>query len=583
MRGNILKTLFTVIFGCGLLVPQGITKDTETQFYRALGAPAERKVDVSWNRFHDCAGMADLLKKLATAHPDLTRLYSIGQSYEEREIWCLEVTNRNCGDPDRKPGMYIDGNIHGNEVQAGEVVAYTAWYLCESYGKNERITTLLDEKVFYLIPTINPDGRDYWFHAANTAHSSRSGKKPLDNDRDGLIDEDGYDDLDGDGSITMMRIKDPNGRWKPNPDYPEYLMIRVPSDERGEYTLLGSEGVDNDGDGEINEDGPGGYDSNRNWGYDWQPNYIQYGANDFPFSLPNSRAVAQFVLAHPNIAAAQSYHNAGGMILRGPGRKGGEAHYSDDRILQNIAQKGERMIPFYRSLLLWDDLYTVWGGEIDWFYGGRGILTFTNELWTMQNMYRSEARGETDRAEFIRYLLQDQGVTKWKEFDHPTYGMIEIGGVSKEIMRVPPSFLLEEECHRNMAFTLYHAESMPNLEFGEILIEKMNDDLYKIGVEVRNNGMIPTRTEQDLKHNISTPDLLILKGENVNVLSAGFVMDKYFNHVDPINTRPHRLQLVTIRGEDSVRVQFFAKGNGPASILVDSVKGGLIEKQIELR
>ena len=557
-------------------------KGGDAEFYRALGAPAEREVEVSWNRFHDHAGMTKILSRIHEAFPHLTRLYSIGNSYEGREIWCLEVTNQETGKAESKAGMYIDGNIHGNEVQAGEVVLYTGWYLCELYGEVEFITNLVDKRVFYLIPTINPDGRDHWFHTANTAHSSRTGRVPLDNDRDGVVDEDGYDDLDGNGSITRMRIKDPNGRWKPHPDFPEYLMVRVEPDERGEYTDLGWEGIDNDGDGRINEDGPGGYDSNRNWAWDWQPNYVQYGAHDYPFSLPNTRAVAEFVIAHPNIAGMQSYHNSGGMILRTPGREGGEVQPQDDRILRDIAERGERMLPFYRSFVLWRDLYTVWGGEFDWFYGARGILSFSNELWTLRNMYRNNDTGDTATAEFLRYLLQNQGVVVWKEYDHPTYGKIEIGGTTKEWSRVPPSFLLEEECHRNMAFTLYHADAMPLISFGEINIETLDENLYRIWVEIRNDRMMPTRTAQDLKHNIFPPDIVRLEGDDLKILSSGRVTDRFRKIVEPVKVRPQRVEVDTIPGLDSVRVQFIAEGKGEATICVNSQKGGDLRREIQL-
>ena len=557
-------------------------KGGDAEFYRALGAPAEREVEVSWNRFHDHAGMTKILSRIHEAFPHLTRLYSIGNSYEGREIWCLEVTNQETGKAESKAGMYIDGNIHGNEVQAGEVVLYTGWYLCELYGEVEFITNLVDKRVFYLIPTINPDGRDHWFHTPNTAHSSRTGRVPLDNDRDGVVDEDGYDDLDGNGSITRMRIKDPNGRWKPHPDFPEYLMVRVEPDERGEYTDLGWEGIDNDGDGRINEDGPGGYDSNRNWAWDWQPNYVQYGAHDYPFSLPNTRAVAEFVIAHPNIAGMQSYHNSGGMILRTPGREGGEVQPQDDRILRDIAERGERMLPFYRSFVLWRDLYTVWGGEFDWFYGARGILSFSNELWTLRNMYRNNDTGDTATAEFLRYLLQNQGVVVWKEYDHPTYGKIEIGGTTKEWSRVPPSFLLEEECHRNMAFTLYHADAMPLISFGEINIETLDENLYRIWVEIRNDRMMPTRTAQDLKHNIFPPDIVRLEGDDLKILSSGRVTDRFRKIVEPVKVRPQRVEVDTIPGLDSVRVQFIAEGKGEATICVNSQKGGDLRREIQL-
>ena len=215
--------------------------DPAEHAFPAIGSSTQRRVSVEWNRFYDHAGLGSILARLHREFPSLTKLYSVGKSVEGRDLWCLEVTNEK-GDAKRKPAMYIDGNIHGNEVQGGEAVAYTAWYLCHQYGKLDKVTELLDRCVFYLIPTINPDGRDHWLHEAQTAHSSRTGVKPLDNDRDGVADEDDVDDLDGDGSITQMRIKDPHGRWKPHPQFPEHLMIQAAPDEPGEYTLLGLEG-----------------------------------------------------------------------------------------------------------------------------------------------------------------------------------------------------------------------------------------------------------------------------------------------------------------------------------------------------
>ena len=213
--------------------------DPAAHAYSPLGMVAQRKVEVEWNRFYDHAGLAAILEKIHRAFPELTKLYSIGKSVEGRDLWCLELSAFKVGDANRKPGMYIDGNIHGNEVQAGEVVAYTAWYFCHQYGRLDTVTDLLDRTVFYLIPTINPDGRDRWFHEAQTPHSSRSGAKPVDDDGDGLLDEDDLDDLDGDGSIVQMRIADPNGRWKPHPQFPEYLMVEAAPDENGPIHFAG--------------------------------------------------------------------------------------------------------------------------------------------------------------------------------------------------------------------------------------------------------------------------------------------------------------------------------------------------------
>jgi len=581
MRIVILLSLYVILALAGTSLAKVRTRKPKARnparySFPALGISAERKVQVAWNRFYDHAGLGAILARIHKAFPDLTRLYSIGKSTQGRDIWCLEVTALNVGDPDRKPGMYIDGNIHGNEVQGGEVVAYTAWYLCHQYGRLEKITALLDNSVFYLLPSINPDGRDSWLHRGGYA---RSGLEPTDNDRDGLVDEDDYEDLNGDGLITSMRKKDPHGRFKLHPDYPEYLMVRAKPGEAGEYTWLGWEGIDNDGDGRINEDSRGGYDMNRNWAYDWQPNYIQRGAKDYPFSQPETRAVSEFVLAHPNIAAAQSYHNSGGMILRTPGREGGEMKSQDDRVLGLIGERGEKIIPFYRSMIIWKDLYTTWGSELDWLYGGRGILSFANELWTSKNLYKTLDRpSDEQEAEFIEYVLMGDAAVPWREFEHPTYGKIEIGGEKKEWGRLPPSFLLEEELHRNMAFTLYHADMMPLLSISEMKIEKLDENLFKIWITIENQRLIPTRTAQDVAHHISSPDIVSIQGDDIRALSGGQVTDRFFKRVQAVERRPERVELDTIDGMSAVRVQFVIEGKGKFTVTVDSAKGGSLKE-----
>ncbi|MHC4425733.1 MAG: M14 family metallopeptidase, partial [Planctomycetota bacterium] len=544
--------------------------------FPALGIGSQRKVQVAWNRFYDHAGLGAILARLRKAFPELTRLYSIGKSSQGRDIWCLEVTAHNVGEPNRKPGMYIDGNIHGNEIQTGETVAYTAWYLCHQYGQLEKVTALLDERVFYLLPTINPDGRDSWLRRGGSA---RSGLEPTDDDGDGLADEDDSEDLNGDGFITMMRIEDPHGRYKLHPDYPEYLMVRAKPDEPGEYTRLGWEGIDNDGDGRIDEDSRGGYDMNRNWAYDWQPNHIQRGAKDYPFSQPETRAVAKFVLAHPNIAAAQSYHNSGGMILRSPGSEEGQVQRQDERVLTLIAERGEKILPFYRSMIIWKDLYTAWGSELDWFYGGRGVLSFSNELWTSRNLYKTPGSPSDEQgAEFIEHVLMGEGVVPWQQYEHSTYGKIEIGGRKKQWGRLPPSFLLEEELHRNMAFTLYHAEMMPLIEISDMEVEKLGDNLFKIWVTIENQRLIPTRTAQDAAHHISSPDIVSIQGADLRVLSGGQVTDRFFKRVRAVKHRPERVELATINGMSAARVQFVVEGKGEFTVTVDSAKGGLLKK-----
>lgn len=543
-----------------------------------LGSPPDPKVPVTWDRYYDHAAVQDIGRRLEEAYPDRCRLGSIGKSYEGRDIWLITVSNFRVGDADRKPAMYIDGNIHSNEIQGQEIALYTAWYLCEMADRVEWVSDLLDERTMYIVPSINPDGREAFLATANTPHSPRSGVVPRDDDGDGLFDEDDFDDLDGDGHVTMMRRRDPNGRWLVSPEDPR-LMIRARPDEPGEWEILGFEGFDNDGDGEVNEDRPGFYDPNRNWPWLWQPQYVQYGADAYPTSLPETRAVIDFVLDHPNIAGAQSYHNSGGMILRGPGIAGDELRPNDVRVFDRIGEIGETILPGYRYMVLWKDLYPVWGGELDWFYGARGILTFSNELWTTFNYFRSE--GEEDRTDrydrsayrFDRLLLFGEAIVPWTPVEHPTYGPIEVGGVKKQYTRAIPGFLLAEEAHRNMAFTLYQAHQMPLAKVDSIAVRPLGQGLSEVTAIVANKRLAPTHTQQDTENRISRPDWITLTGGQV---VAGFVV------TDPLQDiaveqkrRPERIDVESIPGMGTVTVRWIARGSGPFTVTVDSPKGGV--------
>ncbi|MFQ5746722.1 MAG: M14 family metallopeptidase [Gemmatimonadota bacterium] len=541
----------------------------------ALGAPPDPRVAVAWDRYYDHEAIGDIGRRLEAAYPDRCRLSTIGKSFEGRNLWLLTVTNFGVGDPDRKPAMYIDGNIHSNEIQGTEIALYTAWYLCEMADRVDWIDSLLDARTFYIVPTINPDGREAFLKKPNTPHSPRSGVAPRDDDGDGLFDEDDFDDLDGDGHITMMRRRNPNGRWIVSPEDPR-LMVRARPDEPGEYELLGFEGFDNDGDGRVNEDRAGYYDPNRNWPWRWQPQYIQGGADPYPTSLPETRAVIGFVLDHPNIAGAQSYHNSGGMILRGPGVPEDQFRPQDVRVFDRIGQVGEQILPGYRYLVVWKDLYAVYGGELDWFYGARGILTFSNELWTAFNFFRRQAepeRYDRESYRFDRLLLFGEAIVPWTPVDHPQYGRIEVGGVKKQYTRAIPGFLLAEEAHRNMAFTLYQADEMPLVRVDSIATRSLGSGLTEVTAVVANKRLAPTHTQQDVENRITPPDLIRLRG---GAVVAGFrVTDPLQGLAVEQKRNPERIEVANIRGMGTVTVRWLVRGGGPFTVTVESAKGGV--------
>jgi hypothetical protein len=288
-------------------------------------------------------------------------------------------------------------------------------------------------------------------------------------------------------------------------------------------------------------------------------------------------------MVHTNVAALQTYHNFGGMILRPPGREGGVTLPGDERLHQAIAQRGEKMLPFYRSMIVWKDLYPVWGGSFDWAYGALGMVCFSNEMWSNRNLDRStNSPSVEDSAEFMRHLLLNEGVVPWKKNNHPDYGEIEIGGTAKEWGRVPPSFLLEEECHRNMAFTLYHAGQMPLLAISDVRVEPIREGLASVWVEISNSRLIPTHTEQDVQNKIHAPDVVSLTGPGVRVLSAGMAGNRFLKQTTPVKRRPARVEIPTIPGMGAVKVQFIVAGKGDFTVQVDSPKFPLLKATGEL-
>jgi hypothetical protein len=520
------------------------------------GATAQQQidatVDLAFNRYYDYDQMTDAMQRLAAAHPDVCSLISIGKSVEDRDMWVLTINDPATGDDLSKPAMWIDGNIHGNELQAAETVLYTAWYLLEGRDEVPAIAELVKDHAFHLMPMVNPDGRAEWFRGPSTPHSSRTGVRPTDNDRDGLFDEDPPNDLDGDGSIGQMWRRDPNGTHRRSETDPR-IFERVPAEpgpdgriRRGDWSMAGSEGIDDDGDGRINEDGSGGYDMNRNWPSDWQPDHVQRGAGTHPFSYPETRCVGDFIRAHPNIAAGQSYHNTGGMILRGPGVPYGESAYprEDRSTYDTLAKAGEEMLPHYRYMIIHSDLYPVHGGFVNWIAEGLGIVSFTNELWTERRIMQngSDRLDESGRMRWQDRMLFGQTFTDWTEVEHPEYGTVLVGGGTKYSSRLPPPFMLEEEAHRNFAFTMFHAAETPKLRANDVVVTDLGDGLWQIDVEIANDRIIPTRTARAAEKRIGTPDILTFEpGDGVELLLAGPTGSRLSKTFDPVTHRPERL------------------------------------------
>ena len=561
------------------------------------GSDPQFKVRLDFNRWHDTDEIKSDLLRLEKAFPKFLKYSSLGKSYAGRDMMLMTINNPDTGAEMTKSAMYIEANVHGNEIQGAEVSLYTVWYLMENYDRIPQVKKLVDERVFYIVPSVNPDGRDYFLKG--TGAGSRTGHKPVDDDNDGVDDEDGPDDLNGNGVIEQIRKHVPGQGNLRVSARDKRLLEPVPAGETGDWVILGQEGLDNDGDGRVNEDPIGGYDGNRNWGSNWQPEYVQGGALDYPFQLPEARSINDFLMSHPNIAGVQSYHNSGGMILRGPGAEWqGEYPRADVSVYDELGKQGERMLPYYRYIVIWSGLYTVHGGFIDWTNDGLGMLSFSNELWNGDQYFNSPSlveqaknpespiAGRQADLYFDDFLEFGDQYVEWAPFDHPQFGKVELGGFKKTQGRVPPRFMNEELCHRNMAFSLYQADEMPQMKVGESTVEALGGNVYRVRVEFKNPKVTPTIMAKAAENNVVRPDLLTVSGQGIEVLSAGWVRDRFRPGATQLIDQK-QLSRILIRnghpGRATRVIDYIVKGTGPLTVTYDSLKGGRVSTTVALK
>lgn len=536
-------------------------------------AAAAQAQDITFDKYHSYKEITAYLKAVQAKYPHLVRLSSLGKSYLGKDIWVIEITNQKLKKPEQKPAMYIDGGTHGNEVTGTEICLNTIDHLVKNYGKQERVTKLLDTRTFYIAPSVNPDSNDLFVTTPLT--SMRNNQRPFDDDSDGLLDEDPAEDLNGDGFITMMRKRDPEeGTMVVHPEDPR-IMVRpnTKKGEKGLYKVWMSEGIDNDGDGEINEDGGGGVNVNRNYPAYWEPEYKQSRSGEYPLSEAESRAIVEFFLSHQNIATAQSYHTSGGFLYQPlAAEKLSAIPPEDQAVFKKIGEAykeatGNEVRRPYRETGPRQGPYGF-GIFIDWAYTFFGAYAGTTELWNLPDKYNPEKQKKKDDKpvdEHTKYLedskawftfideeLGGDGYVSWKPFKHPTLGEVEIGGWKKYVRSNPPPKFLAQEVVKNTMADIAQAELTPLVLIDEVKVElvqggegaraagikgegntfrvstgkSLSDQVavLEVTVRVRNEGPVQSiaKKMQDtsLPQQPSVSDLLILEpGKNVTLLA----------------------------------------------------------------
>lgn len=466
-------------------------------------------IDIRFDHFYRYEALSQLLKQYAEDYPHLVQLESIGSSHEGRTIWVVIVTHFATGPAEEKPAMWLDGNIHAVELTPSTLCLHHLNALVTRYGDDEDITRCLDTRVFYICPRVNPDGAEWAL--ADTPRLIRSSTRPYPYDEapiEGLIKE----DIDGDGRILTMRLRDPNGAWKPHPDEPRLLIPRQPTEVGGEYYRLLPEGRLENYDGATIHTQPPRerLDLNRNFPVEWRPEVAQRGAGPFPTSEPEIRAVVEFVIGHPNIIAGVSFHTFGGLIMRPYSMQPDESMPAEDLwTYQTIGQKGTELTGYPNISVFHEFLYhpkeVITGAFDDWMYDHRGVFCWTVELWSPQRQagitdykYVDWFRDHPveDDLKLLRWSdekLDGSGYVDWYAFDHPQLGAVELGGWhTLHALSNPPPAWREQEIAPFPAWLVWHLLISPCLECYETTSRLIGPETYSVRLVVHNTGWLPT-------------------------------------------------------------------------------------------
>jgi Zinc carboxypeptidase len=483
---------------------------------------------------HDFDALTKTLETTVASHSGAATLSTYGASRLGKPLWVLTLASTGTVAADERTALLLVAGLDGDRLAGGEVALLLAdKVLSRLAGGDESVSSLLREHTLYIIPRANPDAQEMYF--APTRSHWVNAMRPVDDDRDGEIDEDGPDDINGDGLITTMRVRDLEATYLEDSDEPRLLRKADRNKgERPQYKVY-VEGIDNDGDGEYNEDPAGGVDLNANFPHE----YPEHGPNAGPYQLsePESRALADFVLSHPRIAMAVTLGRHNNLIKIGDGKKkdaSGKApadlHEDDVAIYKFIGERYKELTAIEKA-----PSPPAGGAFYAWLYAQYGIPSFATSVWHRpesddkkdspesdtktddkdeagsketaddekdKNDKKDKKEKKVDKGEEFKEALawlkysddarDGAGFVEWTAVTHPTLGEVEVGGFVPYFKTIPPPEELDALAEAQTNFVLDLAGRFPEIEVGGIEVIRRDETVYEIKAFLVNDGLFPT-------------------------------------------------------------------------------------------
>ncbi len=115
------------------------------------------------SRFHNYAETVSMLRDMNSKNADITKLQVIGKSVEGRDILAIHINTSQealVNGASTKPGFIIMGAHHAREHLSVEIPLMFIKYLLENRS-DTKVSALLDSRDIWVIPIVNPDGKEY--------------------------------------------------------------------------------------------------------------------------------------------------------------------------------------------------------------------------------------------------------------------------------------------------------------------------------------------------------------------------------------------------------------------------------------
>ncbi|MBK7712240.1 MAG: peptidase [Bacteroidales bacterium] len=514
------------------------------------------------NQYTGYNSMVNRIRALSDKYPKACSVRTLSKTEGGKEIWLITIGS---GKMDSKPGIVIAGGVEGRHILGRELAFGMASSLLKESSSVE-VKELLDKITFYILPDLSPDASEQFF--SEMKYERTGNARATDEDHDFVTDEDGFEDLNKDGLITLVRVEDPAGKFiKSSEDDRIMAEADLSKGQSGKY-LVFSEGIDNDKDGNFNEDGPGGVDFNRNFTF----NYESFGPESgmYPVSEPETRAAADFLFDRFNVYAVLTFGPQDNLGEPLKSASGGEKN----GIIKSILKEDEAL-----NKLLSDKYHEITGmtgappstkrkGDFfEWAYFHYGRYSFSSPGW-----WFSAEKDKNDEVAFLKYAEKNRkgdAFIPWTPVIHPDFPgkKAEVGGIKPFIMTNPPADSLDVIIMRNYNFIKAVASMHPELEFLDINVENQGEGIQRISLKLHNSGIFATSPKIG-EENMWTRVMRITAetSDGQSIISGQKVQ-----------------KVERLEGSQSAEFSWLISGKGSVKITAGALNTGSVSTTIELR